>query len=95
MFRWLPAAIAATLLVGACSRPGGDDAVTAKKLDELSSRVADLDGRLRKIERMIEEAQGPPEPDPTAVYAVPIEPEDPVRGPATAKVTIVEGFEFA
>lgn len=32
-------------------------------------------------------------PDPAAVYSVPIE-GDAVRGPATAKVTIVEGAEF-
>lgn len=78
----------------ACEKQGSAD---AKRLDELAARVDNLDARLKKIENMIAEAQGGQaagEPDPAVVYAVPIE-GDPYKGPEHAKVTIVEGYEFA
>jgi protein-disulfide isomerase len=43
---------------------------------------------------MQEQEQAPPEPDPSTVYAVPVD-GSPVEGPADAKVTIVKAFEFA
>ena len=43
---------------------------------------------------ILDQALPPNEPDPNATYSVSIAPADPVQGPADAKVTIVEGFEF-
>lgn len=40
------------------------------------------------------EGEAEPEPDDSAVYAVPVD-GSPVEGPADAKVTIVKAFEFA
>jgi protein-disulfide isomerase len=87
------------LLRAACTR---GDGVSTKRLDEMERRLEalderskDIDGRLVKIEDMIREAtQGPKEPDPAVVYAVPVD-GDPYRGPEHAKVTMVEAFEFA
>jgi hypothetical protein len=78
----------------ACERV--DTASTAKKLDE-------IDNRLAKIEQLMERGGGapgaavpqrPPGPDASEVYAVPIEGAA-YKGPAHAKVTVVEAFEFA
>lgn len=67
----------------------------AQKVAELSQRVDDLDGRLQKIEALLKQAlEGPAEPDPEAVYSVPIDGY-PSVGPAHAKVTIVKAYEFA
>lgn len=62
---------------------------------DVESRLARLEKRVDKIIEVLEPRVGSGEPDPEAVYAVPIDPLDPVEGPADAKVTIVEGFEFA
>jgi protein-disulfide isomerase len=73
----------------------GDPALT-EKLDRLEAK---LDTIARKVDTMGGRgAQRPAPPprgaDPSAVYAVPVG-DAPVKGPATAKVTIVEAAEFA
>lgn len=87
------------LALAGCQKTGGgagaDDA-TKKRLDELEKKVTAIDGRLAKIERFLEEVTGQPkQPDPAAVYSVPVNAVDPIRGPQVAKITIIEGFEFA
>jgi hypothetical protein len=83
-------AVAAVLSIAtaSCSKDTGVDA----------SRVAALEKRLDRIEKFLEpfmnQPPPPAEPDPAAVYAVPIE-GSPYRGVEHAAVTIVEAFEFA
>jgi protein-disulfide isomerase len=82
-------------------------ALQQQKLDELTRAIAavdkpKLDARLdaldAKLERLVQQLPPPRphrrEPDPAAVYAVPID-GDPVLGPANAKVTLVMCGEFA
>jgi protein-disulfide isomerase len=57
-------------------------------------RLARLERRLDKVIATLDQALGPPEPDPASTYAVPINEQDPIEGPRDAKVTIVEGYEF-
>ena len=93
---------AAALLALALVACGAKDGAATKRLDELSARLdeidkrsKDVDTRLKKIEDIIRQAtQGPPEPDPSLVYSVPIA-GDPYRGSEHAQVTVVEAFEFA
>jgi protein-disulfide isomerase len=59
-----------------------------------AARVDRIEAQLDKVVTILREAMPPSEPDPDGVYAVPIGPADPVQGPADAKVTIVEGYEF-
>jgi protein-disulfide isomerase len=61
---------------------------------DADGRLARLERRLDKVTKILDEKLGPAEPDPAAVYAVPIESVDPTEGPKDAKVTIVEGYEF-
>lgn len=75
------------------SNPQNED--TVAKVAELSKRVDDIDGRLKRIETLLQQyLEGPAEPDPQAVYSVPIDGY-PSVGPATAQVTIVKAYEFA
>jgi len=67
---------------------------TAPKGD-VNTRLDHLEKKVDKIIAKLEEVLPPPDADPTKTYSVPIDPRDPVEGPADAKVTIVEGFEFA
>jgi len=62
---------------------------------DAEARLALLEKKVDKIISVLEGVLPPKEPDPAAVYSVPVDPLDPVEGPANAKVTIVEGFEFA
>lgn len=62
---------------------------------DAEGRLARLEKRVDKVIEVLEKALGSPEPDPEGVYSVPIDPNDPIEGPADAKVTVVEGFEFA
>jgi protein-disulfide isomerase len=90
-------AVVSALLVVACEKgSGGLSAEDRQKLDAVVARVDAVDKRVAKIEALIPpEALDPrPEPDPNAVYSVPIA-GDPSVGPEHAKVTIVEAFEFA
>ena len=60
----------------------------------VESRLARVERRLDKVISILERALPPDGPDPTTVYSVPVAGSDPVEGPADAKVTIVEAFEF-
>jgi len=60
----------------------------------VEQRLARLEKRVSKITSILEQALPPAEPDPAKTYSVAIDPTDPIEGPADAKVTIVEGFEF-
>lgn len=99
------AATAAAFGLAACSREADenkkdqqDDSVLsagAKEVAELNLKVADIDKRLKKIEDLLSEVlNAPPEPDPSAVYAVPID-GDPFVGPQNAKVTVVEAWDYS
>jgi len=57
-------------------------------------RLARIERRLDKVTKALDDALGPPLPDPAAMYAVPINAQDPIEGPRGAKVTIVEAYEF-
>jgi hypothetical protein len=82
--------LAAGVYVWGC-QPGADPTVT-KKLDDITAK---LDAIEKKIGTGApQRPQPPPGPDPTTVYAVPIEGAA-FKGPEHAKVTIVEAFEFA
>lgn len=77
--------LAMLLLVGAgCKAEPSADA-----------RLARLERRVDKLVAALEQALPPAEPDPAAVYAVPISVDDPVDGPTDARLTLVEGFELA
>lgn len=75
--------------LGGCQPQSGE---TAKKLDEINKKLDDLDKKLAS--NAAPRPMVPQGPDPTAVYAIPID-GSPVKGPKAAKVTIVEAFEFA
>jgi protein-disulfide isomerase len=74
------------------SRPAAE-AAPASALDR-DQRLERVERRLDKVIAALDQALGPPEPDPASTYAVPINEQDPVEGPRDAKVTIVEGYEF-
>ena len=87
----------ATAALAGCQR---DDSSTNERLDKLLAKVEDLE---KKVDRAASargaaapgaNAPQPRRPDPTAVYSVPID-GDPIVGKATAKVTIVEAYEYA
>jgi protein-disulfide isomerase len=86
-------------LIGAvsCSKSGaatatGDNGTGPDKasLEAISARLERIEKRLRKVE----EITGALEPDPAETYSMAVAGY-PSEGPATAKVTLVEGFEFA
>ena len=67
----------------------------------LAGRGGSVEQRLDRIEKRVDtitgilvQAMPPKEPDPSKTYSVAIDPTDPIEGPADARVTIVEGFEF-
>jgi protein-disulfide isomerase len=60
----------------------------------VEDRLARVERRLDKVIALLEQNLPPDQPDPSTVYSVPVSDSDPVEGPANAKVTIVEGFEF-
>ena len=62
---------------------------------ELGKRVDSIDARLAKLETLLAGAlDTPSEPDPALVYAVPVD-GDPYVGTEHARITLIEGFEFA
>lgn len=61
---------------------------------DVEARLAKVERKLGKVVEVLEQAMGGGEPDPSATYSVAVDPIDPVEGPADAKVTIIEGFEF-
>jgi protein-disulfide isomerase len=84
-----------TAALAGCQR---DDSATNEKLDKLLAKVEDLEKKVDRVgsARPMPGAQAPQpgRPDPTAVYSVPID-GNPVVGKPTAKVTIVEAYEYA
>src|SRR5262250_1501869 len=90
------AAIVVAAAVG-CKKIDDD---TGDKLDRIMARLDSMDKKLDQIQQRGVGAAGarapsPAEPDPRATYAVPVTENDYPRGPATAKVTIVEAADFA
>jgi protein-disulfide isomerase len=71
-----------------------EGAKTLSATGSAEERIAKLEKRVNQLTKVLEDKLPPPEADPDRTYAVPIDPLDPVEGPADAKVTIVEGFEF-
>src|SRR6187401_664581 len=70
------------------------------KMNEVLSRLEKIDQRLEGIEKrgVGGAAAARPErkrPDPSLTYQVPVESTDVVKGAKHAKVTIVEGFDYA
>jgi len=89
--------VAAVFLAAACgnSQAKGAAEPSNARVDELAERLDSVDTRLKKIETVLSDILDEPHaPDPTAVYAVPIE-RDPYSGQEQANVTMVEAFEFA
>ena len=72
----------------------------AARVDALEKKVATLERQTEILDELltwaaaIDRKVNSKHPDPNAVYSVPID-GDPVSGPTTALVTIVEGAEFA
>lgn len=89
-------AILLALVAASCTKDSGATAQQGTGMPkDAEARMARMEKRLDKIEEILSKALGAPQADPTAVYSVPIDPLDPIEGPADAKVTIVEGYEFA
>jgi protein-disulfide isomerase len=88
--------VIAALLVGAaaCQKSDAAKGSEAPKGD-LEARVARLEKKMDKIVTILQQVLPPAETDPAVTYSVPVAPEDPVIGPADAKVTLIEGYEFA
>jgi len=77
------------LLLAALSCGRGED---AKKMDDIVARLERIEKKLDTPTRPT--LPRPAEPDSKTVYAVPVD-GDPFRGPAAAKVTLVEASDFA
>lgn len=96
MNRLIPIVSAVGLLAAAVGcRKMEDD--TAEKLDKVLSKLDAMDKKMDQIAQNRGPARpaAPQEPDPRLTYAVPVTESDFPRGPATAKVTIVEAADFA
>src|SRR6266700_1126985 len=79
--------------IAAAPAPVADPTPVAKPTD-FEARLARVERRLDKLIDVLDRSLPPAEPDAGATYAVAIDPRDPQQGPADAKVTIVEGYEF-
>ena len=86
-----PTTTTATAGAAAAKDVSGVDLPSTGSVEE---RLARIEHRVNKISEILAEALPPKEADPSRTYAVAIDPADPIEGPADAKVTIVEGFEF-
>ena len=77
-----------------CRRESSD---VDEKLDKITAKLEALDKKIDQIGQRAPGARAPAqaEPDPRAVYAVPVDASDYPKGPATAKVTVVEAADFA
>jgi protein-disulfide isomerase len=78
---------------GATTDTAGASATAGPADDD--SRLARLERRIARIEQVLGPRLGPPEADAAATYAVKVSAMDPIEGPKDAKVTVIEGFEFA
>jgi hypothetical protein len=94
--RWTAAAgVALLALAAGCQK---EDPATKERLDKILAKLDDLEKKVDRVGTGRPGAQAPgPQPgrpDPTTVYSVPVD-GSPSKGPATAKVTIIEAAEFA
>ena len=97
------AALALASLLAACSgepaapapppTPAAPDPRLAK-IDDLDARLAKLETTVTKLATALERSLPPPPPDETAIYAVPIDANDPIDGEPDAPVTIVAVYEY-
>jgi len=89
---------ALAVLAASCSKDSGasngkpESPATVSGAD--ADRIEMLERKIARLEAILKPRLGPPDPDPEKVYAVPLDPNDPIEGPADAKVTVVEGYEF-
>jgi protein-disulfide isomerase len=68
-----------------------------KLVESMTARLAAIEGKLETLaaqQARPAPPSRPPAPEPDVVYAVPVG-DSPVEGPAIARITIVEAFEFA
>jgi protein-disulfide isomerase len=72
---------------------GGTAGAEAAPTGDVEARLARVEKKLDKITSFLKQAVRP-ELDTKPTYAVPVDRHDPVIGPADAKVTIVEAYEF-
>ncbi len=79
---------------GAGAKPSVATPGLANLPGDAGERMARIERRLDKVVMVLEQALPPGEPDPGTTYSVAVDPIDPVEGPADAKITIIEGFEF-
>lgn len=91
--RWLWLVAGAIAISAACQK---DNSVTNERLDKMLSRLDEIEKKIDRAGSGRGAPQGPQpgRPDPAAVYSVSVD-GNPAKGPATAKVTIVEAAEFA
>jgi protein-disulfide isomerase len=80
--------------VPAAPRAGAAPASTPAGGGAMEGRLARVERRLDKVIALLEQNLPPAPPDPNVTFSVPVAAGDPVEGPADAKVTIVEAFEF-
>ncbi len=78
---------------GPRTMPEAGKPVSTAPTGSVDDRLARLERKLDKITGFLKQAV-PPKLDEKATYAVPIDHADPIVGPADAKVTIVEAYEF-
>jgi hypothetical protein len=97
MMKRLSVLAAAGLLAAVVGcKKGGDDA--NDKFDRIMARLDAMDRKIDQIAQGRGGAARPPspaEPDPRTTYSIPVTADDFPKGPATAKVTIVEAADFA
>ena len=101
MMRSIVLAVSAVALTAGCEeqKPGWSGRAEGD-VGGAPARSGDVEARLARVERQLDKITGflkqavRPELDTKQVYGVPVEPHDPVIGPADAKVTIVEAYEF-
>jgi protein-disulfide isomerase len=80
--------------VSGTSGQGAAAGAATRASGSVESRLERVERRLDKVIAILEQNLPPDGPDANTVYSVPISANDPVEGPADAKVTIVEAFEF-
>jgi hypothetical protein len=89
--------LAAALMAAGLGCRKASDEDSNDKFDKIMARLDAMDKKMDQIAqgRGAARPPAPAEPDPKATYAVPVTDADYPRGPATAKVTIVEAADFA
>src|SRR5690349_3267041 len=73
-----------TATAGAAS-PKDVSGVDLPSTGSVEERLARIEHRVNKISEILAEALPPKEADPSKTYAVAIDPNDPIEGPADAK----------